>query len=160
VLGVHTGRQYEGEAAMKLEALASDRAGHAIDMPIVATTDGPWTFDPLPVLVELGERRAQGADPADLAADFHDSIVAVTTRLVCRARERTGIGIAALGGGVFQNVRLSQALATALEEHGFRVLMPRLLSPNDGAVSFGQAAVAAARLARTEHPIEDGAPCA
>jgi hypothetical protein len=28
------------------------------------------------------------------------------------------------------------------------VLTPRVLSPNDGAVSYGQAAVAAARLAR------------
>ena len=159
VLGLHSGRQYEGEAAMKLEALAGDRAGHALDMPIVEAPDGTWTFDPVPLLVGLGERRRHGADPADLAADFHDSIVATTTRLVCRARERTGVGVAALGGGVFQNTRLSDMLAAALEAQGLRVLLPRMLSPNDGAVSYGQAAVAAARLARTGHPVDGGAPC-
>jgi hydrogenase maturation protein HypF len=52
----------------------------------------------------------------------------------------------ALGGGVFQNARLLGTLRRRLAAHGFTVLVPRQLSPNDGAVSYGQAAVAAARL--------------
>jgi hydrogenase maturation protein HypF len=79
---------------------------------------------------------------------------------VCHARELTGTSIAALGGGVFQNVRLLATLTTALEAKGFRVLVPRLLSPNDGAVSYGQAAVAAARLASRSHPSSGGVSCA
>jgi hydrogenase maturation protein HypF len=47
---------------------------------------------------------------------------------------------------VFQNARLLVTLARRLEALGLRVLVPRALSPNDGAVSYGQAAVAAARL--------------
>jgi hydrogenase maturation protein HypF len=35
-----------------------------------------------------------------------------------------------------------------LERAGLRVLVPRLLPPNDGAISYGQAAVAAALLYR------------
>jgi hydrogenase maturation factor HypF (carbamoyltransferase family) len=35
-----------------------------------------------------------------------------------------------------------------LEHLGLEVLLPRRLGPNDGAVSYGQAAVAAAQLAR------------
>ncbi len=34
-----------------------------------------------------------------------------------------------------------------LQGFGLTVLWPRRLSPNDGAISYGQAAVAAARLA-------------
>ena len=61
--------------------------------------------------------------------------------------EATGLSIVALGGGVFQNARLLVSLRQRLET-GARVLLPRRLGPNDGAVSYGQAAVAAAQLAR------------
>ena len=53
----------------------------------------------------------------------------------------------ALGGGVFQNARLLESLQGRLETAGLRVLIPRRLSPNDGAISYGQAAVGAALLA-------------
>ena len=53
----------------------------------------------------------------------------------------------ALGGGVFQNARLLESMQRRLLESGFRVLVPRQLSPNDGAISYGQAAVGAALLA-------------
>ena len=52
----------------------------------------------------------------------------------------------ALGGGCFQNARLLEGVSGRLERSGLRVLTPRLLGPNDGAVSYGQAVVAAARL--------------
>ena len=50
-----------------------------------------------------------------------------------------------LSGGVFQNRTLLAATAAALEARGLRVLVPERLPPNDGGVSYGQAAVAAAR---------------
>ena len=49
-----------------------------------------------------------------------------------------------LSGGVFQNRRLLERTATRLAEAGLRVLVPARLPPNDGGISFGQAAVAAA----------------
>ena len=56
----------------------------------------------------------------------------------------TGLDTVALGGGVFQNARLLESVTARVQALGLRVLIPRRLSPNDGAVSFGQAAVAAA----------------
>ena len=156
VIGVHTARQYEGQAAMRLEALAGRRPGRAIVMPIEASGDGTVVMDPLPLLVALGERAQRGADPADLAADLHETIAAVTTRLAVRAREESGLATVALGGGVFQNGRLVAAVDTALRARRFRVLHPRRLGPNDGAISYGQAAVAAARLSSDQR----GASCA
>jgi hydrogenase maturation protein HypF len=50
-----------------------------------------------------------------------------------------------LSGGVFQNRRLLEGVATALHAGGLRVLTPEKLPPNDGGVSYGQAAIAAAR---------------
>jgi len=57
-----------------------------------------------------------------------------------------------LAGGVFQNVLLLERTARALLREGLRVLVPRRLPPNDGALSYGQAVVAASRglLVRTQ----------
>jgi Hydrogenase maturation factor len=53
-------------------------------------------------------------------------------------------------GGSFQNARLLSGIRRRLEARGLRVLVPRQLGPNDGAISFGQAAVAASLLARAD----------
>jgi hydrogenase maturation factor HypF (carbamoyltransferase family) len=47
---------------------------------------------------------------------------------------------------VFQNARLLSRLRARLTDAGCVVLVPRILSPNDGAISFGQAALAATTL--------------
>jgi hydrogenase maturation protein HypF len=58
-------------------------------------------------------------------------------------REQTGLDVVALGGGVFQNVRLIGAAERGLRERGFTVLRPRLLPPNDGGIAIGQLVVGA-----------------
>jgi hydrogenase maturation protein HypF len=47
-----------------------------------------------------------------------------------------------LSGGVFQNRRLLEATAAALERRGVRVLVPERLPANDGGIAYGQLAVA------------------
>jgi hydrogenase maturation protein HypF len=50
-----------------------------------------------------------------------------------------------LTGGTFQNLRLLHSTTARLEAEGFRVLAHRLVPPNDGGISYGQAVVATAR---------------
>ena len=58
----------------------------------------------------------------------------------------TGPATVVLSGGLFQNRLLLDAAADALERNGLRVLVPERLPPNDGGISYGQAAVAAASI--------------
>ena len=55
--------------------------------------------------------------------------------------------VVVLSGGCLQNVRLLGSLRSRLEAAGLRVLAHGTVPPNDAGVSYGQAAVAAARLA-------------
>ena len=139
---------FEGQAAMELEALAGDRRGELLPFPITMGPEQRLVLDPLPLLVALGERRRAGVPVESLAAAFHDSVTAATLAVVRRVCQDRGIGTVAVGGGTFQNARLITSFASAAEGAGLRVLLPRALPPNDGAISYGQAAVAAARLAR------------
>ena len=144
ITGVCCTSRYEGEAAMRLECAAADRVAEAIQLPMVR----PNELDAVPMLVELAHRVRDGEDPALLAAVFHESLAAASATLVTMIADREGIGTIALAGGVFQNVRLLASLRGRLARAGLRVLTSRALPPNDGAISYGQAAVAAARAAR------------
>jgi hydrogenase maturation protein HypF len=147
VLGVRQVARYEGEAAMMLESLSGGRTAGVLPFTIVER-EPAWMLDPIPTLVALAERRARGEDVRVLAAAFHETVACATAELTGRLADAHGLATVALGGGVFQNARLLTALTRALGARGLRVLVPRLLSPNDGAVSYGQACVAAALLHR------------
>jgi hydrogenase maturation protein HypF len=142
-LGLRTESLFEGQAAMELEALAGTTTGADLPFPVV---DG--IMDPVPLLMAIADARAKGADPAALAAGFHDAVARTAAALAGAAADTAGLTTVALGGGSFQNVRLLEGVIGRLEGRGLRVLRPRRLSPNDGAISFGQAAVAAAHLSR------------
>ncbi len=86
-----------------------------------------------------------GRPRAAIAAAFHETIARSTADAL--AALAGGERVVALSGGTFQNLRLLDATRRALEAHGFRVLAHRRVPPNDGGIAYGQAAVAAARLA-------------
>ncbi len=155
VLGVRRYASYEGQAAMELEALATSREADGLLgrseiplLPFPADRDegGMWVMDPLPLLAALGERHGADEDSAVLAAAFHLALVRTTVEVVRKVCEKELLSEVALGGGVFQNAILLPAIRCLLEREGLKVLVPKDLSPNDGAISYGQAAVAAARL--------------
>jgi hypothetical protein len=83
--------------------------------------------------------------PPVVAARFHHGVAAAIERTCAILRSRTGLGVVALSGGVFQNLLLLDRTVTRLEGGGFRVLVHGRVPPNDGGISLGQAAVAAAR---------------
>lgn len=148
ILGVRQRVQFEGQAAMELEALAGREPAEPLPVPLRESATGMLSLDPMPLLSALGEGLVRGRSIVSLAAAFHESVAAATAATVRRVAVARGINVVALGGGTFQNARLLGSLVARLSKDRLRVLVPRALPPNDGAISYGQAAVAAARLAR------------
>jgi hydrogenase maturation protein HypF len=146
VLGIRTVSRFEGQAPMELESLAGRRPGDPLPWSAFEDAEGCRVLDPLPLLDALGSLRRRGVPVEDLAARFHETVAEATATLALRMADETGVGTVALGGGCFQNVRLLDGVARRLRDADLKVLLPRRLGPNDGAVSYGQAVVAAARL--------------
>ena len=88
---------------------------------------------------------AAGIDASLVGARFHRAVARATARACADAAGARGLDTVVLSGGVWQNRLLLELTTPLLEESGLRVLVPERLPPNDGAISFGQAAVAAAQ---------------
>jgi hydrogenase maturation protein HypF len=86
--------------------------------------------------------------PAVIAAKFHAAVAEMSVGLLIRLRDETGIRVAALSGGVFQNTVLLAGVADGLRDAGFDVLVHEKTPPNDGGLALGQAIVGG--LARVE----------
>jgi hydrogenase maturation protein HypF len=131
VLGVRDEVTYEGQAAIELEQLAGD----------LAAEPWPWRFGDATGLVATCYSRARDGEPREhIAAAFHETVAAGAA---AACAEAAGPRTVALSGGTFQNLRLAASTRARLEREGFRVLTHRLVPPNDGGVSYGQATVAA-----------------
>jgi hydrogenase maturation protein HypF len=146
LLGLCDQVSYEGQAAVALET-AAGRAPLAGELPWrLVRLGGGHVYDPLPTVAAVADRVAAGVPVGTLAAGFHATLVAVTTALCEQARRATGLETVCLSGGVFQNRLLTEGLQAALAADGFEVLTNQRVPAGDGGISYGQAAVAAARL--------------
>jgi hydrogenase maturation protein HypF len=87
-----------------------------------------------------------GKSAAVISARFHQTLIRLFADLCTDLGQATGLQTAVLSGGVFQNAILLTGLIKALEQKRFAVYTQKLVPCNDGGISLGQAAVAAARL--------------
>ena len=142
LIGLRSEVVYEGQAAIELETLAA-RTDLPADIYPFATGD---TLDVLPMMRAIVSDIQQGVPIDYIAGRFHRSMAELLAAACCEAREQTGLNIVALSGGVFQNQLLLERLVALLEELAFQVYINRRVPPNDGGLSLGQLAIAAARL--------------
>lgn len=139
VLGIRGEVSYEGQAAVELEQ-AARRCGAACppyDVPLRGhEVDGPALVRA--VLQDVLDGRAVD----HVAHRFHTTLAEQVADLCDTVAD--GLGTVALTGGVFQNGLLLTLTRRALRSRGFAVLTHRTVPCNDGGLSLGQLAVAAA----------------
>ncbi|TQJ85961.1 carbamoyltransferase HypF [Streptomyces sp. SLBN-31] len=145
LLGLCDRTSYEGEAAVLLETAAGDL--HAVPLAHrIVRAQGLWVYDPTPTVADLLRRRLGGEPVEALAAAFHLTLGIVTAELVAQAVADGAPHTVCLGGGCFVNRRLLTEVKRRLHAQGLRVLVGGEVPVGDGGISYGQAAVAAARL--------------
>lgn len=128
---------------MELEA-AADPAERG-SYPFAVIEREQLCLDPRETVRAISDDLAGGASPALVSARFHNALAGATARALAVLAEHDGVGTVVLSGGVFQNRLMAERCSEQLSERGLAVLLPRALPPNDGAISYGQAAAASAR---------------
>ena len=146
LLGIRSEITYEGQAAVELEAVASDGQGCDLDFELGRDVEGALEIDLRPTIRGIAAAGDAGVSLPEIAAGFHSMLARAVTLSCVAAREETGVSTAALSGGCFQNRIFTEKVRAGLAAEGFEVLLHRRVPPNDGGLALGQAAVAAWRL--------------
>ena len=169
IAGLREEADYEGQPAIELEG----EAARVLD-PVDGPLPDPWPFDLVesgaqesesrtateaafeiqfaPAIRALAESLAAGAGIPTVAARFHATVVHAIVAGAERAREMAGLETVALSGGTFQNAIVLERAIDALGSRGFDVRINEQVSPNDGGIALGQAAIAGYRAAATGEP--------
>ncbi len=143
LLGIRQSVLYEGQAAIELEMLAEPSTR---GYPFALGVGTPATLDVAPLIGAIVADLRQGVAIPHIASRFHRTVADMLAEMCRQVRAQTGLHVVALSGGVFQNRVLLEQLVARLEEWEFRVLINRRVPCNDGGLSLGQAAIAAAQL--------------
>jgi hydrogenase maturation protein HypF len=143
LVGIRTEVNYEGQAAIELEAACdpSERGSYPIEL-----VGAPLVIDPRETIRAVAADVRAGESPGVIARRFHRAIARATVEACARLADAHGTGLVVLSGGVFQSRLLLDSVSSGLAGAGLRVLVPERLPVNDGGISYGQAAIAAATL--------------
>ena len=144
--GVTTFSSYEGEAAIQLAELADEDfiypaySFHLLESSIL-------TIDFSPMLKQIALDVLAKKSKGQISGSFHETVV----QAIMSAIERLGetkldlVRTVVLSGGSFHNRYLRKRLSALLQESGFQVYVPEKVPCNDGGISYGQLAAAAAK---------------
>ncbi|MDI6828804.1 MAG: carbamoyltransferase HypF, partial [Armatimonadota bacterium] len=144
LLGICTEVTYEGQAAIELE-VAADSPGEPYEFELVIGEEGTIEIDVRPMFKQIVLDIKKGMPASLMSSRFHATIAQIVCEVCIRLRDKTKLNQIALSGGVFQNIMLLKLVIKKLEKQGFEVFRHKLVPPNDGGISLGQALVAAER---------------
>jgi hydrogenase maturation protein HypF len=138
ILGVDRA-DFDGQAAMRLEAAADHDARGWYDFPL---SEGELPeLDWRPLVAGLLADHRRGVEPSVMAMRFHRSLAHGITRVCRHWREMPVV----LSGGVFQNRLLTELIAEMHNDKSQALGLPGTIPPNDGGLAAGQLAIAAAK---------------
>lgn len=147
LLGLCQRTDYEGQAAIRLEAIQARGESAAYNCPVVQDLDG-MTLNTSQLFSLVYSEWISGIPAPVISRRFHLGLIQGLADWALALSRQTGIHKIAISGGVFQNMTLAGRLPARLENYGLIPLMHRFLPPNDACISLGQAFYGQARLMR------------
>ena len=147
---------YEGQGAVELEQIVDEKTlfeedetlAYPFAIPRLKESNLPY-IEPLAMWqAVLGDLILDTPKPV-MAARFHKGLAKIIVEMIEKLSRyesgETEVKTVALSGGVWQNKVLFEEVVRRLGELEFKVLTHRQFPTNDGGLSLGQAAIAAAK---------------
>ena len=145
MLGLRETVNYEGQAAIELEAIASrSRSVQGYEFEI---DERAGVIRAEALIRRAVEDLLDGVPPPEISARFHLGVASLIATMARHTRTARRLNRVVLSGGVFQNTFLLENACRLLAVDGFEVYTHSRVPTNDGGISFGQAAIANAQLA-------------
>ncbi len=131
---------YEGQVAIAWDHIADSavRGAYAFALD---RNETPMEVDLRPAVRAAFEDVVSGVSPGEVSGRFHNTLAEVTVEVVERLLAEVGELPVALTGGVFQNARLTAAIAGKLSSK-IQLLRHSEVPPGDGGIALGQALIA------------------
>ena len=146
LLGVCFKRTYEGEGAMKLEALAFE-GDDSIPLPFkIQRLENRDILVTSEAFAEVKTFLQNGTSRKNLAASFQRSLAEGLTDIATRVAKERGIKFIGFSGGVAYNEAMTRNIRRQVEKEGLDFLRHRILPCGDGGLALGQAVLGAAQL--------------
>jgi hydrogenase maturation protein HypF len=139
---------FEGQAAMAVEYAAErgqargETGAYSFEVVKADAGENRLMVDWRPMVSEVVRDLQQGVSPERIAARFHRGLA----QMIVRIAQVAGLPRVVLTGGCFQNGLLLSLARQGLEKADLTVYRHRLVPPNDGGLSVGQAVVAACQV--------------
>jgi len=146
LIGLRHAVNFEGQAAMELEALATGLTESPYPFELLRHSGHPSILDVSATVRAVVADLASGQNKAKIAASFHQMIIEAFAAMTEEIRKAMGLTRVALSGGCFQNKILLEGTIKKLRHSGFDVYHPRQVPANDGGVCLGQAVIAASMV--------------
>ncbi|MGO8990297.1 MAG: carbamoyltransferase HypF [bacterium] len=136
---------YEGQAAIELEMIADH--GVKEEYPFQNHEDAvPMVIDPAEMIRGIVRDLIDGVPSSKISGKFHRTLSRMIVETCETIRSKEALNQVVLSGGVFQNIFLLSLVTEDLKRSSFDVYTHRLVPPNDGGISLGQAVIAHMRL--------------
>lgn len=142
LIGICQKINYEGQAAIELESIATSLPDFGYDFPI---EEDEIKLKPLIESI-LSDYRHEVSQEI-ISAKFHRGLIDLMVEICIKIRKKIGGNPpVAVSGGVWQNRILLEGIRNRLSAEGFELLIPHQVPLNDGCISFGQVMIANAIL--------------
>ena len=141
LVGIRGSVNYEGQAAIELEALTdpNDQAAYTLEFD-----NGIITFQKM--LYEVIADLRSGIPISNISSRFHNGLAKIILDVCKNIYAETNLREVVLSGGVWQNITLLNKTIPLLERSNFKVYTHNQVPTNDGGLALGQAAIASSLI--------------
>lgn len=141
ILGFSKAVTFEGEAAISLENICSEKNNESYEFKIKEIEE-KFILDFSHIIKGIICDIDSKININIIARKFHNTIIKSTIEIAIYIREKTNINTVVISGGVFQNQILFKGVVKGLERHKFNVATHKIIPCNDSGVSLGQLIIA------------------